>query len=1254
MDNKVFSRMVFILSVLLVLLAPSTVYALELEIVDPGARYDTNAHNDVQVTAVVRELTEDTSVDDIDIGGEISVGDTYPARLSGTDTKAEIEGTVAADSLVLEDSRTFDLTVQYEQKQDTATITIYHDSIDPVIHEVTPEMETAVGGEVIDLDYDTVTADEEIKIKVDVENGDTVILVNGRTYDTELLEYNPEEEVFETDSVSLSQEGNELLILAGDRAGNTAQYTVEIYLRTEGPLIKVDEPSSEISYEENLFAGDYTGDTKVTVGGQVSAYDPEVDRSGENGIFDEVTVAGEQVLSNDSGPFETEIELDTDTYNKVLVTGRDVLGNTNSETVVFGQSSSSPELTVDTPASGSVFPDRAAVPEVEGEVTDALKIEAINYGYGWLNVGERQLSFNSNFSLDHLGDTQYRFEVKARNAVGETVSVDRVVYIEEVNPNVEILDYIPAPRYPDKADWKVIEFEPDEDENKEFIKTNKPETDVIAVPIAVGDLQEDTFGLKVRWSNEQGQIVSDTASIGELKEEEEEEIRLLITVPDGDETDDVYFDLYEDTEVIKNDADPISTRRIVTVRDDRAPGVRRVEDDPYWPGIVQEDGRILTNEYHPAVKYMIEEEFYDTHPVLEGLRKDYDIEVLQLDLEEEKVVRDWERAQGETFRFHPQIGERYGFVFMDPLTNRKLDEFEFVTDASPPEFDIYGAGGADIIGRVNRTYGGVFEIHLELKENVENLQLMDCRRDGSCESPRLMEKDNRLEPGTVTFLLDDEDMDIYPELHYFRIALEDKLGNTALETIIIERLTDPEQPDFGRAQMGLSLDVQDAVTVGQEAVEVGVYLENAGANDFYTRFDTPVLTIDQGEGKNVGKVFESQRISDTVHSVRGGTYERKELKVDIPDDLEPGTVIEFGAQVYGYSAGSGELVSDTLSLGGGEAEVYGYPDVKLDLKNTDFNKSLVLGESENGELAFAPAGAPGRLDRTDMDLSVSIVDLKNQQVLGDTYVLTAHEGFEDLADPERGSVEYTLEYLERRELPEGFHYQIAKRASDYNRDELEHLFLFNPMDTGIIQEQVEDISEDEPSELLIRYQGVEASDTLHLRYTDNPGFEVVGSSLADTTGLEGDSLVDIVEIGRKESQVTNSDGAVEVQNLRRGGEMASEQYVDDFFVYPNPYRPERDDELKFSVGESSNGDQPVGQPGEPATITIYSLTGELVREIDIPEGLPSSGRITNISWDGRNERFDSVSSGGYIVVLEAQGDDSDSVQEKTKIAVIRE
>jgi len=71
-------------------------------------------------------------------------------------------------------------------------------------------------------------------------------------------------------------------------------------------------------------------------------------------------------------------------------------------------------------------------------------------------------------------------------------------------------------------------------------------------------------------------------------------------------------------------------------------------------------------------------------------------------------------------------------------------------------------------------------------------------------------------------------------------------------------------------------------------------------------------------------------------------------------------------------------------------------------------------------------------------------------------------------------------------------------------------------------------------------------------------------------------------------------------------------------------------------------------------IRIFSQTGQLVKEVNFDRGV--TGGVTGLNtwmWDGRNGAGEVVASGGYIVLVEAQGAGQTLHVMRRKIAVVR-
>ncbi len=91
--------------------------------------------------------------------------------------------------------------------------------------------------------------------------------------------------------------------------------------------------------------------------------------------------------------------------------------------------------------------------------------------------------------------------------------------------------------------------------------------------------------------------------------------------------------------------------------------------------------------------------------------------------------------------------------------------------------------------------------------------------------------------------------------------------------------------------------------------------------------------------------------------------------------------------------------------------------------------------------------------------------------------------------------------------------------------------------------------------------------------------------------------------------------------------------------YPNPFRPERDKYLRIPISLSHD---------TPTTLSIYTLSGERVKKIELSESESHVG-VHTIEWDGKNDKGMLVAPGTYIILLYNSYGNSD----QKKIAVLR-
>jgi hypothetical protein len=96
--------------------------------------------------------------------------------------------------------------------------------------------------------------------------------------------------------------------------------------------------------------------------------------------------------------------------------------------------------------------------------------------------------------------------------------------------------------------------------------------------------------------------------------------------------------------------------------------------------------------------------------------------------------------------------------------------------------------------------------------------------------------------------------------------------------------------------------------------------------------------------------------------------------------------------------------------------------------------------------------------------------------------------------------------------------------------------------------------------------------------------------------------------------------------------------------YPNPFHP---DETSTTIAYKLSDDANV-------TLRLYTLSGNLVLRKDFTRGTRGGvSGLNEFQWDGRNGKGEYVSSGGYIVVVEAEGHGETIHVMSRRVAVVR-
>ena len=96
--------------------------------------------------------------------------------------------------------------------------------------------------------------------------------------------------------------------------------------------------------------------------------------------------------------------------------------------------------------------------------------------------------------------------------------------------------------------------------------------------------------------------------------------------------------------------------------------------------------------------------------------------------------------------------------------------------------------------------------------------------------------------------------------------------------------------------------------------------------------------------------------------------------------------------------------------------------------------------------------------------------------------------------------------------------------------------------------------------------------------------------------------------------------------------------------YPNPFHPgETETTIAYKLDDNAN-----------VTLRIYTISGSLVLREDFNRG-EQGGTVglNEYKWDGRNGNGDFVASGGYIAVIEAEGNGETLHVMRRRVAVVR-
>ena len=98
------------------------------------------------------------------------------------------------------------------------------------------------------------------------------------------------------------------------------------------------------------------------------------------------------------------------------------------------------------------------------------------------------------------------------------------------------------------------------------------------------------------------------------------------------------------------------------------------------------------------------------------------------------------------------------------------------------------------------------------------------------------------------------------------------------------------------------------------------------------------------------------------------------------------------------------------------------------------------------------------------------------------------------------------------------------------------------------------------------------------------------------------------------------------------------------YSYPNPFHPPAQPAtIAYKIDDDAD-----------VTLRVFTQSGNLVLRKEFARG-DQGGRsgLNEFVWDGRNGKGDLVSSGGYIVFIEAQGKGETLHVIRRKLAVVR-
>lgn len=153
------------------------------------------------------------------------------------------------------------------------------------------------------------------------------------------------------------------------------------------------------------------------------------------------------------------------------------------------------------------------------------------------------------------------------------------------------------------------------------------------------------------------------------------------------------------------------------------------------------------------------------------------------------------------------------------------------------------------------------------------------------------------------------------------------------------------------------------------------------------------------------------------------------------------------------------------------------------------------------------------------------------------------------------------------------------------------------------------------------------------------------TAIDTTTAVDGNARADFLSARQPEmDQIRATSGALQNDlNLEtafvdptKGGGYATN--------YPNPFHPPSEGTtIAYKLDDNAS-----------VTMRIYTQTGSLVKRMFFDKGVAGGlAGLNTVVWDGKNGTGDVVASGGYVVLIEAQGTGETLHVIRRKIAVVR-